>query len=71
MKVGSWCGCCDRARTLRARQLQLDHARALVDGKQLADSAHGLAVELRAVDLLGGDADGGLCHGACRKINAQ
>ena len=56
-----------RRRTLAASKLQLHLARASVNGDKHANSADRLALELRAVDVLGGYASGGLGrgHGAC------
>ena len=46
------------ARTRLAHELQLHHTGGGVDREQLADGADRLALELRVVDVLGGDAYG-------------
>ena len=48
-----------RRRTLPASKLQLHLARASVNGDKHANSADRLALELRAADVLGGDANSG------------
>ena len=51
-------------RTLAASKLQLHLARASVNGDKHANSADRLALELRAADVLGGDANG---RGHCKR----
>ena len=60
-----------RARTLGADELELDLAAGRVHVEELADGAHGLAVELRVVHMLRGDAHGRSHRGSARETKRR